>query len=319
MLNDGRIAILNAGSQELLFFAADGGYQYAVGGEGRGPGEFVDPTWFGHGDTDSLFVWDTRLIRLSTFDGAGELLASQQVAIDGGEAGPPIISGRFEDGSFLTSPGPLAFFPSATGVIRLSETYGRYDTETGRTDHLADGLSWESAVGEGRRYFLPFGKTDVAVAHGNALLVGDNGIPAIRYYDMNGRLRRVVQWVSEPIPVTARDRSAYSEYIATFWPSHAQLPADARFAVERPRFSSIYSDRSGWIWVKMFAEEWEPPAPWLVFDENGVLKCEVQAPSQVTVLEIGEGYMLGLQRDELGEETVVLFSLVRTPPNGGGP
>lgn len=318
VLSDGRIAILNAGSRELLFFAADGSYQYAVGGAGRGPGEFVDPTWLGHGDTDSLFVWDTRLMRLSTFDGAGELLASRQVGIDGGEAGPPTIRGRFEDGSFLTYPGPLVFFPPETGVTRLPETYGRHDTGTGHTNHLADGLSWEMAVGEGRRYSLPFGKTDVAVAYGNALLVGDNGTPAIRYYDMNGLLRRVVEWVSEPIPVTARDRAAYSEHIATEDPRFAP-PANARFADERPRFSSIHSDRSGRVWVKMFAGGWEPPAPWLVFDENGVLQCEVQAPGPITVLEIGEGYLLGVQRDELGEETVVLFSLVRTPSNGGGP
>lgn len=308
--SDGRIAILNAGSRELLYFAADGSLQNAVGGVGRGPGEFLDPTWLGHGAGGSLVVWDTRLMRLSTFDWAGRLVESHQVGIDGGEALPPAVSGWFEDGSFFTRPGPLAFFPSETGVTRLPEAYGRHDTETGLYNRLASGLSWEMAISQGQRYSLPFGKTSVAVAHLGALLVGDNGSPTIRYYDMNGRLRRVVEWVSEPISVTARDRAAYLEHIATVLPRFAP-PSNARFARERPRFLSIQGDRTGWIWVQMFAGAWEPPAPWWVFDENGVLQCEVEAPQWLTVLEIGEAYLLALLRDDDGEESVVRFRLVR--------
>ncbi len=311
VLSDGRIVVLNAGSRELLFYDANGTYEYAVGGAGRGPGEFRDPTWLGHGNADTLFVWDAGLARISTFDETGALLTSRQVGFEGGGHIPSGISGRFEDGSFLASPGPLVFFTGAEkGVTRLSEAYQRYDPETDHTNYLADGRSLEMVVGGGGAYSLPFGKRDLAVAYGTALLVADNGVSAVRLYGMNGQLRRVIEWVSEPDPVTRRDELAYTRYMATA-SSRFALPANAPFADERPRFSSIDTDRTGWIWVRSFAAAWEPPAPWWIFDGNGVLQCEVRAPGRITVLEIGEGYLLARQRDELGEERVARFYVVR--------
>jgi hypothetical protein len=49
-----------------------------------------------------------------------------------------------------------------------------------------------------------------------------------------------------------------------------------------------------------------------------MLQCEVAAPARVAVLEIGERYLLGLQRDDLDEETVVRYKLVRTRQSKGG-
>lgn len=311
VLRDGRIVVLNAGSRELLFYAPDGHYEYAVGGAGRGPGEFVEPTWLGHANADTLFIWDTRLSRLSSFDATGALLNSRQVGFKGATGPPPAISGRFEDGSFFANPGPLVFFSgSESGVTRLAQTYQRYDPQTDHTSHLADGRSVELVVGAGGVYSLPFGKTELAVPHGDALLVADNGIAAVRFYDMNGNLNRVMTWVSEPIQVTARDESAYRRYLETE-SSRFSHPANSPFAAERPRFSSIHSDRTGWIWVRSYGAEWDPPPPWLVFDGSGVLQCEVQAPDRVAVLEIGQDYLLGRQTDALGEETVLRFGLHR--------
>ncbi len=311
VLSDGRIVILNAGTQELLFFSAEGSYQYAVGGKGRGPGEFLDPTWLGRGSADTLFVWDSRLMRLSTFNGGGQLLASQQVRGDGANAEPAVIGGRFRDGSFLMFSVPLVFVGQESGVTRFPETYRRYDPETDHTNHLSNGLSSETVVGGDGVYSLPFGKTELALAHGDFLLVADNGTSAMRYYDMNGQLRRVVEWVSEPIPVTDQEKRAFARYTAITNPEGERERATTLFANERPRFSSIQRDRLGWVWVQSFATRWEPPGGWLVFDENGFLTCAVEPPARLSVLDIGESHILGLQRDELGEETVVLFTLVR--------
>jgi hypothetical protein len=312
-LSDGRIVLLDAGERRLLFYGADGRFQRAVARAGRGPGEFLQPTWLGRGGDDTLFVWDPPQLRLSTFDAAGKLLSTHRVE---GQVGPPAISGRFADGSFLSLPGSLVFYPPEPGVLRLPESYGRFDLRSGRTTVLAEGRSEESVLGAGNRYSLPFGKQDRAAASAGALIVGDNGIPAIRYYDMEGRLRRVAQWVSEPIAVSAEDRSAYARYYAALSPRLA-IPADAVFAEERPRFSWISGDARGWVWVKTFSGGWEPPVPWLVFDQDGLLQCEVDAPARVTVLEIGERYLLGLQRDELDEVTVVRYTLVRAPQSKG--
>jgi hypothetical protein len=96
-----------------------------------------------------------------------------------------------------------------------------------------------------------------------------------------------------------------------FPPNFARQYDDARFADERPRFSAILSDLTGWIWVRSYAAGWERQGDWLLFDEDGVLRCRVELPDRLRVLQIGEGHLLGVARDELDEESVLLFGLVR--------
>ena len=312
LLDDGRIVVLNAGNKELLFFGADGRFQRGVGRSGRGPGEFVDPRWLGQGDNDTLFVWDGGLMRLSTFDGAGELLALHQVRVGDVEGKLIAIRGRFDDGSFFFSPGPLVFFDGTAGILRFPETYGRYNLETRQAEHLVEGAGSETVAGSDVPvYELPFGKMDVAIANGDAVVIGDNGTSILRYYDLAGQLRRVVEWVSLPITIKDRDKTAYHRYRARLGPRW-RLPPTARFADERPRFSSIQSDLMGWLWVRSYTAGWESSGHWLVFDEEGVLRCSVDPPARrFRPLQISETHILGVQRNEDGEETVVLHSLVR--------
>ncbi|MFQ6045268.1 MAG: hypothetical protein ACE5PT_02780 [Gemmatimonadales bacterium] len=54
------------------------------------------------------------------------------------------------------------------------------------------------------------------------------------------------------------------------------------FADDRPRFSSVVGDQVGWVWVRGFSTSWER-----------------------------EEYTLGLQRDGLDVQSVVLLDLVR--------
>lgn len=78
-LGDGRIVVVNGGSQELRFFGPDGQYLSAVGGSGEGPGEFRFPTRIRKSSGDSLQVWDQSLMRVSFFDSQGAFLGSHQL------------------------------------------------------------------------------------------------------------------------------------------------------------------------------------------------------------------------------------------------
>lgn len=314
VLSDGRIAILNAGSRQVLFFGADGGIQRVVGRQGSGPGEFVNPTWLGRAPGDTLLVWDAGLMRLTTFDGAGETLGLHRVTAGDADGRPIALSGRFADGSFLVSPGPLLFFDGTPGVLRPPETYGRYDVATGVVERLAEGRGMEFVQGSGPVYVLPFGKQDFAIAHGDALVIGDNGTSVLRWHGMDGQLRRVVDWVSEPVPVTARDRREYRERFERTAPGQVGVLEGARYAADRPRFSSLRTDRAGWLWVGTYRPAWESRGGWLVFDRDGVLRCAVDGPeASFGVLEIGDAYVLGVRRNENDEESVVLHPLARSP------
>lgn len=76
-LDDGRIVVVNGGSQELRFFDARGQFLQAVGGDGEGPGEFRYPAWIRKAGLDSLLVWDQGLQRVSFFDDSGDFLGSR--------------------------------------------------------------------------------------------------------------------------------------------------------------------------------------------------------------------------------------------------
>ncbi|MFW6201316.1 MAG: 6-bladed beta-propeller [Gemmatimonadota bacterium] len=64
-LDDGRIAVLNAGSDELRIYDADGEHIRSVGGEGGGPGEFAIPVRLYRLGADSLLVYDRGNDRFS--------------------------------------------------------------------------------------------------------------------------------------------------------------------------------------------------------------------------------------------------------------
>lgn len=315
-LPDGRIALLNAGSRELLFYTADGAHLSTAGGPGSGPGEWLEPIWMSRGGPDTLLVWDETHRRLSMHDEAGAYLSSQLVGMDAGAGmGPPTISGRFLDGSLLTVPGGLVATPPPVGIQRSPESYGRLVLGTGQSTVLGTGRGAERAVADERWYYLPFGKSDLTVAHGGDLVIGDNGHARLLYFGMDGRLRRMVSWSAEPSPVTSADREAYREYMASISP-RAVPPDGAIYAEARPRFATLHSDRLGWLWVRQYAAGWEAPAPWLVFDEAGVLQCTVQAPGRVRPLEIGADYLLAVHRDDQDEETVVKYRLDRRGMQG---
>ena len=80
-----------------------------------------------------------------------------------------------------------------------------------------------------------------------------------------------------------------------------------------PAFSSIIADAAGHLWVRKydFPNE-EMPAPlWTVFDAQGQVLGFVETPADLQIYEIGEDYILGRKRDELGVEYVQLWPLDR--------
>jgi hypothetical protein len=70
-LASGTIVVADQYARRLRFFDGSGVPVRVVGGEGRGPGEFVDSRWLSQCGTDSLFVWDYTRRSILVFDTAG--------------------------------------------------------------------------------------------------------------------------------------------------------------------------------------------------------------------------------------------------------
>ncbi len=67
-LRDGRVVVLNGGSQELRYYDSAGRFITAVGRRGEGPGEFQFPAGLRRTEDGGLLVWDRGLMRTSFLD-----------------------------------------------------------------------------------------------------------------------------------------------------------------------------------------------------------------------------------------------------------
>ena len=87
-LPNGRIAVVNTGSEEVRIFGPAGDFLGSFGQEGDGPGEFRQPTNIQYLSGDTLRVWDQRLRRFSFHDGSGTLIEVQRLGL-GKKMGEP--------------------------------------------------------------------------------------------------------------------------------------------------------------------------------------------------------------------------------------
>ncbi|MBT8397482.1 MAG: hypothetical protein KJN92_10970, partial [Gemmatimonadetes bacterium] len=114
LLADGRIVVLNGGSQELRFFDSGGRFLFSAGGRGEGPGEFRSPAGLRRAADGGVQVWDQNLMRVSSFDADGTfqgfhtLLASREEMFPGDDW----LQGQ----DWVVSPVP----PGARGPIRMA-------------------------------------------------------------------------------------------------------------------------------------------------------------------------------------------------------
>jgi hypothetical protein len=73
-LADGRIVVVNGGTQELRFYDSAGRFLFSTGGRGDGPGEYQFPTLVPSHFSDSLFVFDLQASRISVLNTDGVLV-----------------------------------------------------------------------------------------------------------------------------------------------------------------------------------------------------------------------------------------------------
>lgn len=73
-LGTGDIVVADRSASELRSYDADGTFQWRVGREGEGPGEFLSLDFLGRMAGDSLVAYDGRLLRVQVFDPGGAVV-----------------------------------------------------------------------------------------------------------------------------------------------------------------------------------------------------------------------------------------------------
>lgn len=339
VLRDGSIAVANEGTQELRIFDRDGQHIQTFGREGEGPGEFRSLSWLGLTDGDTLVTFDDRLRRATWFTESGDVV--RILTIEPEEADPANATPYG-----LTSAEPVGI---ARGRLFVRAGYLRRSGEGEYRDTFAVAVvdergAWVDTLGlyAGRELFfhaapsgltvaLPpiFGRDTHVATFAGRLVAGSTERFELDVYDVSALQIKVVTSV-DLAPVTQsevdawlRDRRDGADHLT------GEFAEVARFVRERapvrqtlPAFQRLAVDGKRSIWVEEPYRVPDGSSRWIILAADGTPEARVvlpvrgpttpATPPDLTIFEIGEGYILGLRRDEQEVEQVVVYGLERT-------
>ncbi len=310
-MEDGRLVVVNRGSQELFVFGRDGEFVRSLGGRGEGPGEFLDPVELDFVG-DSIVVWDWGLGRLVLFgpDGSHERSVTLQPPVPNptgrvGMLGHDVIA----LGSHDVRLSRTQLMPQFLQVLRYDWGGTLLDTlvtlpygEVGFADQ-------ESNMG-GRPLFESRG---VFSTHGDLLYTSRGDSPEVRIH-RGERLESMVRWDPGDLSVSEEYveayRAAYMEGAGELAPQRRRrldaFPVKETF----PAVMEIRIDPMDRIWIRTFDRPGATTTEWLGFADSGAFICSLSVPKALTVLHFDPGAVVGVHRDEMDVESVEVRSFI---------
>ena len=324
-LSDGRIVLVNQGSQQLRYYDAVGRHLKSVGRAGKGPGEFQDAFYLWVLPGDTVWVGDYRPWQFHVFSPDGEFVRTVRPTPQYGN--PPGVMNVLDDGRAVLA--DRAFSSNTTFALRhltvvihnadgsLADTVGTYPN--GRYGKLTD------TPGALNVYPLFESFARVAAA-GSRIVVGHGDDPQLTILEAAAQLRasHVLRWTTQPRAISPEDIKAERRRIEE--PYKDMDPAARRELVEPlvsekrpvaeqfPAFSTVMLGRDGRIWVKDYVRPRELQTRWTAYGPDGRFVCGAVLPDVEQVLEFGADYVLALHHDDMDVERVVEYTLARPEP-----
>lgn len=320
-LSDGRIAVVNQGSQQLRFYDAEGRFLTASGRAGDGPGEFRSAFTLNVLPGDTLWVGDMHPWQWEIFAPDGTWVRSLRPE-------PPHINSEaynvLEDGRVLIAEASRDQYPSGEFHVRKM-TVTLHDRDGALVDTIGTFEMQRQGGFDDLPYFSVSGMFDPSsrvVTAGNRIITAHTSLPELRVYEAEDPLRlvRIIRWIAEERPVTRPMIEAERDRISRLYPDaeeadrrqmiYLQVREDRPVAENLPYFSVLVVGRDGRIWVRDYKAPIDSGLDeWLVFDPEGALQCRVEVFAFEQMPEFGSDYILVMKRDELGVERIFLHKL----------
>lgn len=317
LLPGGSAVVYDPWIAELVAFTPDGTAHSVLAVEGEGPGDVNYVAAIMPLGQDSLLVADPGLARATVFvgDSVGRIAAlphGARLDVEGfGSSGELLLATsvgqRGFEGEWLA--GHMARFDMETGAL---DTVASYDF----WPRTPTGMDWNpiGAVGE------------VTVATGHFVQTrSDKSEVTWRLPD--GTVTQIVRWQAEPPRLTEEwlgvVEAAHRLSVRMHFPdiSDARIAdgtrremAAYRASLGRPMplFASPVSDAEGRIWLPSYrpGSELKSAPPYTVLAPDGEWLGTVQAPPTLRILDVAGGLVLGVERDELDAESLVVYELI---------
>jgi hypothetical protein len=320
-LTDGRILTVTSSPAAVRLFDAQGRFVKTVAREGSGPNE-IQGALFATVATRDLWVYDgSHLVR---FD-LGTL--SETLRIPFASAATSVVSAVLPGERVLQArfAPPATFDPTKAERLRSDLTFrvvsardravvSDLGTIAGRTFLRIPSATAQSGF---RTSLTRFAPQLHVTSSGGTLWIGDSGSPWLRRVDATTLRRDSIR-----VPIASRDwreaeiaaeRSRILREVPSA--SERELPLaelDPRWRGERPPFyAQLYADFNGDLWIEAFSVNAKAPRRVIVIDRTGRTVGQLDLPANFEVQEIGERHIVGVERDEDGLRTIVVFPLRR--------
>lgn len=310
LLSNGRAAVADRASAEIAWLGADGQVERVAGGPGGGPGE-LGPVFgvlvVGH-DTvvvQELFGGRTTLFHegalVRTLGAQGPFPSREAVAVDA-------------EGMLLLAGMPDSFVPDFPDPWLQLPLY-RLDLETGAPETVAhvDFAQNRDLVG-----YNPFAAAGHSTAWVHGFVFGRGNEPQLTWMDLQGQVTQRFRWEADDVPFTEAAWRAYEEGLRMNWAGSPDALDDflerqrAEARGPLPVFSRLHSDSEGNVWVAAYEPgDHRQASRYMVVSSEGEWLGTVDVPRGLQLLDIGRDLLLGVERDPLGVEAVVVYRLER--------
>ena len=302
---------------EVVVLSPDGTTHEVLARRGEGPGEVIDPYSMFVLGQDSVLVPDRRLSRLTLFvgDSVARIVSTPRAAHIGvagiGSSGELLLWNRYANRSWFDIEeewlgGHMSLFDTETGAL---DTVASYDHMPRATRSAANPII--QPVGE------------VTAAAGRFVYTRSDR-PEITWRFPDGTVNQILRWRPGPNLLTdelLEDVEAYNRMIGwlNYEVSEARLEEIVQGDMARyramigqpiPLFGSPFADADGNVWLPSYRPAYpEEGSPYTVISSDGEWLGQVETPPRFRILDVTGGLVLGVLRDEVDVESVVVYEL----------
>ncbi len=324
LLGDGRLAVVDQGSQSLRLYSPEGEFLTAGGRAGEGPGEFrrAFRLWRMPGDT--LWVGDYGPWEFEVFSPEGEWVRG--IRTEPAYPNPPQAYAVLADGrAMLGSEDPTSRdrdFSMSDVTLVLHGGDGASVGVFGVLPNTRYGTFGDDAAA---MFISPwFEPRLVAGAVGNQVVLAHGREPELRFHDVTDtlELRRIVRWTGIDRTVSAADVEAATQATEAQYAAYdlsirerimgPLTDADRPVADAFPALINFSSGTDGSLWIKEYPKPTGPDdETWVRFDADGRFVCRLPVPAEAfDVYEFGADYLVAKVEKDMDIETVQVIGVV---------
>ncbi len=313
----GGLALGNHVTGQVDFYDASGTLVRTISQRTGLPADSTDLRWLGRcSGSGAIGAWDIRTRYFTFFSDSGDVQDAVKLT-------PRLLYVRLlaclSDGTLLAFQDQPWDIPEGRGATRPPAELIRIDRDGLRADTLRTFLGTDFYFSRSIPAYTeqPLGRKAWATFANGFALIGSSDQAFVQIVDTLGkRKRRIVTDLSSR-PVRFGDVVAdakarlIAEPAADVRALLRELLSEAPVSSILPRYSDFRADADGNLWLKTYELQDSSRVRWRVYDLSNHYLAVCDVPVNLQVFEIGDDYVLGLERAPTKAVRVVLRRLAK--------